>query len=641
MAVRPSLGKALYALVFVVVLPLALAWWAAALARSVALPAYASPTVGGVVLAAGVLLVAAGMVALWTQGGGLPMNAYPPPRLATRGAYALTRHPIYVGFVLACGGVSVALGSATGLWIVTPLAALGTVALVYGYELPDLEARFGPLPLPAVRVPPSLGRQPTAGERLGAYLLVLVPWGVLYEAVAFLGPPRDAIDGTLALDRAIPVVPVAEALYASTYVVVLAVPMLATRARDLRAFMVRGLLAMAFVFPIYLALPIVAPPRPFEAHDWLGRMLLAERALDTPAAAFPSFHVIWALLAAEALGARGPRVRAALRAWAWGVAVSCALTGMHTLVDIAAGAVTALAVVRARPIWEAVRAVTERAANSWREVRLGPLRVINHGAWAGLATAAGLAIALALAGPGYVAPLLVALVGALVGAAMWAQLVEGSPSLLRPYGFYGGLLGIVGAAFACPLFDADIWLLLASVCVAGPVVQSLGRVRCLVQGCCHGRAAPSSVGIRYTHPRSRVCRLAHLEGVPVHPTPLYSIGWNVVVEVVVLRAFVLHAPAHVVGGLYLILGGLGRFVEESLRGEPQTRVLAKLRLYQWASIVQVVAGVLVSALGRGAPCPTPSLAHVPLLVVVGGGLLSAVALGVDFPDSNRRFSRLA
>jgi protein-S-isoprenylcysteine O-methyltransferase Ste14 len=640
-AVRPALGKVLYALLFVVILPVVLAAWAHALVRSVALPAYASPAAGGAVLALGVALVLAGMHALWVHGGGLPMNAFPPPRLATRGAYALTRHPIYVGFVLACGGASIAVGSAAGLWLVTPLAALGTVALVYGFELPDLVARFGALPSPAVRLPPALDRSPTAGERVAAYLLVLVPWAVLYEAVAFLGPPADAVDGTLALDRAIPVVPEAEVVYASAYVVVLAVPLLAARARDLRAFMVRGLLAMALVFPAYLALPIVAPPRPFTPHDLLGHVLAAERALDTPAAAFPSFHVIWALLAAEALGARGRLARALLRTWAWGVAASCALTGMHTLVDIAAGAVATLAVVRAGAVWQAVRAATERVANSWREVRLGPLRVINHGAWAGLATFAGLAIGLALAGPAYATPLLVAGGGGLVGAAMWAQLVEGSPSLLRPYGFYGGLLGIVLASFACPLFGADTWVLLASYAVAGPVVQSLGRVRCLVQGCCHGRAAPPGVGIRYTHPRSRVCRLAHLEGVPVHATPLYSIAWNVVVLAVVLRAFVLHAPTHLVGGLYLVLGGLGRFVEESLRGEPQTKVLAKLRLYQWASIAQVIAGMLVSALGRGPACPTPSLAHLPLLVAAAGGVVAAIALGVDFPDSSRRFSRLA
>jgi protein-S-isoprenylcysteine O-methyltransferase Ste14 len=641
MGVRGALGKVLYALVFVAFLPVALAAWAHALGPSVTLRAVSSVPAGALVAGAGALLVVAGMHALWTHGGGLPMNAFPPPRLVTRGVYAVTRHPIYVGFVLACAGVSMAGGSAAGLWVVTPLVALGAVALVYGYELADLRARFGALPAPALRVPQDDARAPTWGERLGAYALVLVPWAVLYEAVAFLGPPPDAIDGTLAVDRALGVVPGAEALYASAYVVVLAVPLVVTRARDLRAFMIRGLLSMALVFPLYFAIPLVAPPRSFEAHTLLGRMLLEERALDTPSAAFPSFHVVWALLAAEALGARGSKVRAMARAWAWAVAASCALTGMHTVIDVAGGGLVVILVVHARAVWESIRSLAERVANSWHEVRLGPARIINHAAWAAASAFVGLAIVGALSGRAYLVPSLIAAACGLVGAGLWAQALEGSSVLLRPYGFYGGLLGVIAGALACPLLGRDPWVLLAAYAVAAPWVQSLGRLRCLVQGCCHGRAAPPSIGIRYAHPRSRVCRVPELTGVPIHPTPLYSILWNGFVGLVVARTFSLGAPMHLVGGLYLVLGGLGRFVEESLRGEPQTSVIAGLRIYQWLSVAQVAAGMLVSALGRSGPCPSAALSDAPFGAAAIGGLVVGLALGMDFPDSNRRFSRLA
>ena len=50
-------------------------------------------------LAMGVALMGFGMLALWRDGGGLPMNAFPPPRLVTGSIYALVPHPIYVGFV--------------------------------------------------------------------------------------------------------------------------------------------------------------------------------------------------------------------------------------------------------------------------------------------------------------------------------------------------------------------------------------------------------------------------------------------------------------------------------------------------------------------------------------------------------------
>ena len=90
-----------------------------------------------------------------------------------------------------------------------------------------------------------------------------------------------------------------------------------------------------------------------------------------------------------------------------------------------------------------------------------------------------------------------------IGAALWAQYVEGSAQLLRPYGFYGGLLGGTLGAMAAPLFHTSPWMVLAVFSVSGPSAQAFGRLRCLVQGCCHGSPAPDAVGIRYVHPRSR------------------------------------------------------------------------------------------------------------------------------------------
>jgi hypothetical protein len=84
-----------------------------------------------------------GMLSLWKYGGGLPMNAFPPPKYVRGGLYALIPHPIYGGFVLTCGGVAIFFGSSSGLLLVTPSVAMASAALVLGYELPDLRGRFG------------------------------------------------------------------------------------------------------------------------------------------------------------------------------------------------------------------------------------------------------------------------------------------------------------------------------------------------------------------------------------------------------------------------------------------------------------------------------------------------------------------
>lgn len=93
-------------------------------------------------------------------------------------------------------------------------------------------------------------------------------------------------------------------------------------------------------------------------------------------------------------------------------------------------------------------------------------------------------------------------------------------------------------------------------------------------------------------------------------------------------------------GVYLILAGLARFVEEAYRGEPQTAVKAGLKLYQWLAIMSVLAGVLVTMLGGSPSAPAPQLNWCALAAGTGFGLFASFALGVDFPDSNRRFARL-
>jgi membrane-associated phospholipid phosphatase len=398
---------------------------------------------------------------------------------------------------------------------------------------------------------------------------------------------------------------------------------------------------MAFVFPLNLTVPLVALPKPFMPETLMGKALSMESFLAAPAAALPSFHVIWSFITAEVFAERQPRLRWLWRGWAIAVAISCVTTGMHSILDVLTGVVTFFLVCQHREIWSYVRSVSERLANSWQEWRIGPVRLINYAIWAGLGGSCGLMIAICFAGPQSRTAILAAALVALATAGLWAQFVEGSPALLRPYGFYGGVAGAVLGALAAPLFGTDTWLVLGALSIAGPWFQALGRVRCLVQGCCHGRPASESAGIRYVHYRSRVCKLAALSGVPIHPTPVYSILWNIFIALFVTRLWFLGSALHLIAGIYLILTGLGRFVEEAYRGEPQTPYIGGLRLYQWIGIASVVAGAAITALGSGGSAPEPvwSVAAAPLAVAFG--LLAALAMGVDLPEGQRRFSRLA
>ena len=633
-----KLGPWLYGVLFNLLLPIGLVLWATAAADSVQLHAVHSPALGLIIAGAGVALLLLGMLHLWIYGGGLAMNAYPPPRYVERGIYEVLPHPIYIGFVMICAGISIRVGSASGLWLVSPVAALGCAALVLGYERHDLAERFGSVPrklLPEESACCASGR-----DRLASYLFVFIPWLALYEGVIALGLPRDATAAQFAFERRLPVIEWSEAFYFSAYVVTALAPLFARTRSDLRRFMVRALLAMAVAFLSYIILPLAAPQRPFTPHTALGRLLSWERTLDNAAGAFPSFHVIWAILAAEVYASRWPRLAWIWRAWAALVSVSCVTTGQHPVADVIGGLATVGLVTRGRALWEVVRGQGERIANSWREWRIGPVRVINHGFYVGAGAFLSCLIAETFAGPDRIAPILLPALAAVVGAALWAQYIEGSPQLLRPFGFYGGLLGGTLGALLAPLFGTSPWIILAAFSAGGPWAQAMGRLRCLVQGCCHGRPAPDLIGIRYSHPRSRVCRMTEWTGVPLHPTPVYSILWNVFVALIITRLWILHAPMHLIAGLYFILNGLGRFVEEAWRGEPQTPVFAHLRLYQWAAFASVLIGILMTALGTSEPAPGAQFAWGMVPPAAAFGLGVCFAMGVDFPESNRRFSRL-
>lgn len=635
-------GKILYGLLFVVVLPAMLFAWAKATDASVQLPVVGSPAAGAVLMVCGGVLTLSGMAALVVYGKGLPMNAYPPARYVTRGAYSLTSHPIYAGFSILCVGFAIAAHSPGGLWLVSPVVMLGCVALVQGFEKHDMRRRFGRSNVkPLIHLPEDEATPPTLADAISIYVLVLLPWLILYEAVRLIGVPKDAVVAFLPFERRMPVYETTELLYASTYVLVLIAPLVAKTRRDLREFSIYGLVATGLVTFLFLVVPLVAPPRPFVPQGFLGKLLTWERAFDTPAAAFPSFHVVWAFLAARVYAARARSWRFAWWVWAVAVSASCVTTGMHAVVDVVAGFAVFVLVSRVREVWEGVRGLTERVANSWREWRFGPVRIINHGLYAGAGAFISLSVVGALAGASHVVPTLIIASSILIASALWAQLVEGSPSLLRPFGWYGGVVGAIIGIVIARLLGADTWLLAGACCVAAPWLQAVGRLRCLVQGCCHGREARASVGIRYMHPRSRVCRLSGLAGVPVHPTPLYSILSNVVIAVILARLWQLRASLSLIVGLYLILAGLARFVEESYRGEPQTAVKAGLKLYQWMAVLSVPAGVFVTMLVGAPSAPELQFNRASVVAAFCFGLFAWFALGVDFPNSNRRFARLA
>jgi len=231
----------------------------------------------------------------------------------------------------------------------------------------------------------------------------------------------------------------------------------------------------------------------------------------------------------------------------------------------------------------------------------------------------------------------------LAGAALWAQAVEGSLPVSRPFGFFGAIGAIVlfAVALAPTVFNVSPWLVPAAFAVVAPWAQAAARLRCFANGCCHGAQCAPSCGVVYRNPHTRVVRIARLGGMPIHPTQLYSMTGNFLIGILLARLWAGGASLSLITGLYLALTGLARFVEEAWRGEPQTPSYAGLRLYQWLSAAAFAAGAALTAVPEtaAAPCPEPCGAAIWTGVVAGA--LTWFALSVDFPRSRKRFSRLA
>ena len=556
-------GKIVYGLLFVVVLPLVLASWASLLDRSIRWPVPPLPGVALATILLGVLLMLRGMLDLRIHGHGLPMNAYPPKTLVTRGIYRWFAHPIYVGAVCVSLGSALWFRSSSGLHVVTPLLACMCLSLLLGHELPAMAARFADAlhrHQPLFSLPAPSDQDPGWPTRLAMLIRIFLPWTV---AVSLL----DYTRGTHHI------------LAMAPYLFVIAILLTARTSNGLRQAVLVGTVATILGLYLDLILPALVPR--LMSEPW-----------STPAT-----HLLAVVLGANARG-----------------------------------------------IWQWMQRVTERVANSrhdWLFVG-GRFRIINHSVYSALAGALGVGIT------GYVmahpAAAVVIEACVLVGAATIAQVSWGSRSLLRPFGYWGGVLGgSAGIAIAHFAFDIALARIALAVALGATFVQAAGRLRCLAQGCCHGvRASDPDAGIRVWQPQSRVVVLSHLEGVPILNTQLVSILFNLVLGPLLWSMWLGGAMGDwMIVGTYFILTGIERFAEDAYRGETQTKTVRGLRENQWVAIGALGIGMIVAVLPGTRSSPevgTIDLAW--LAAVLVGGALSAFAMSMDFPGSRRRFSRL-
>lgn len=639
---KVMLGKVLYGALFVIALPILLYLWAIAAEDAVPLPAIQSGPLGLALAALGLIVMGIATLNLWVMGKGLPMSPYPPMRLVTGGVYRYVAHPIYTGAAILLAGLAIFGGSAAALWLVAPVFILACTAFVLGFEKVDLEARHpGSNYRPLIAIPPASDEQPTGWDRASAYILLMIPWATIHSLLHQLGAPQTPVKSYLFFEAGLPVLPAAAALYLLVYPLVAFAPLFAPSRKSLRDFVITGLIAAAIGFYLMIISPFETPAKIIPGNTIWRDMLEFGSFWKSSYLAFPSFHVIWTWVAVGIYADRFPSMKWIWRGLAILITLSCIAVGQYSIADIAGGLLVFAAARKRWWLWNHIRSLAEAVANSWREWDFGPVRLLSHGFLGGLAVFVGILLTGTLLGPAHLEAILIVVISGMIISALWAQFIEGSKKLLRPLGFYGGVIGvIIGAWITSILFGEDFFLIWGAFAVAAPWIQGIGRLRCLVQGCCHGRPVSADWGIRYFHFRSRVVKLAEMRGEFLHPTPVYSILTNLVTGLFLLKLWFAQASLPLIIGMCFILNSLGRFVEEALRGEPQTPIYGGLRLYQWIAAAGVIVGAYLSTVSYQAVLPAAGMSSQTLLAAVAGGIIAIGLTGVDFPLSNRRFSRL-
>jgi len=616
-------GKFLYGITFLLVLPAGIWFWAKYTAPIINLPVMESKILGTGLIIAGGLLLLWGMFALMHYGKGLPMNGYPPPVFVTKGPYRLFRHPIYWGFGMTMTGWFIYTGSHSGIWLVSPLTILGMAALVLGYEEIDLKQRFPDQKLITVLdLPEKSLKSPDIRDRFAAMVrivLLLLFSNFLIEKLVgntspFIQFPFDFYQPLQ--NRYLPFL---------SFIFVMTTPFILKRKDLLREWALSGVLAISFQLFIALLYPSFGAQYLPTQEQFL---------LTTP--------IFLILISLNAMFRRSLKT-AILAAVIASILVIILLANSRSgVLHFVSSILIFLLAANYIRIWIFLKRGSERIANSWKEWVFGKVRVINHGFYVGFGTFFGLLLAGTLAGKAYVWALLVFTVLVTIFAALWAQIIEGSAKLKRPFGYYGGVVGILFGSVAVWAMGLNGWVIIGVGSVVMPWVQAIGRLRCLVNGCCHGRPCNSIyIGIRYFHPRSRVCTISGLKGELIHPTQLYSILWLFFVGIFLFTLWNKSGISiPLIFGLYLILTSLGRFVEEAYRGEVQTPGVMGLHLYQWTAVISVIAGILMTLIRVEPAVFSPGFCWESVVVAGIGGFFIFFAMGVDFPYSNVRFSRL-
>ena len=173
--------------------------------------------------------------------------------------------------------------------------------------------------------------------------------------------------------------------------------------------------------------------------------------------------------------------------------------------------------------------------------------------------------------------------------------------------YYGGFLGgTIAAMIYIHWKKLPLWKLTDVFAPSIALGSVFGRIGCLLNGCCYGRACDLPWALTFTNPQTHELSGTPLD-VPLHPTEIYDALLNLVLYIFLAGLFRRKKFDGQIFATYLMVYAVFRSIAEYFRGDyPTDHVHACLTSAQLLSVPIFVAGlVLAIVLARRNPVPKP------------------------------------
>lgn len=163
--------------------------------------------------------------------------------------------------------------------------------------------------------------------------------------------------------------------------------------------------------------------------------------------------------------------------------------------------------------------------------------------------------------------------------------------------YYGGLIGgILGAVIGVRIANCSIDLVIRSAVPFLPLAHAVGRIGCIMAGCCHGFAYDGPLALYYPH---AVSGLSPEQG--YFPVQLLEALINVIIGAVLLRLEKkVRRPANLLLA-YLSMYAIARFALEFFRGDAARGIYWGLSVSQWISFLLLLSCGTYGLIKRNEP----------------------------------------